>query len=124
MTKPLPPGTCNAHCHVFGPRKRFPYAPDAPFVPEHDAPREALYALNDRLGLTRCVIVQSACHGTDNSVTADAVAGRRQDYRGIALVRPDIADAELRRLATPRAFAACASTSWAISARGRRSRRC
>ena len=98
MTSTLPKGACNAHCHVFGPRDRFPYAADAPFVPEHDAPREALYALNDRLGLQRCVIVQSTCHGLDNSVTEHALAGRSGDYRGIALVRTDVLDAELVRL--------------------------
>jgi 2-pyrone-4,6-dicarboxylate lactonase len=98
MPNALPPGSCNAHCHVFGPRDRFPYAADAAFVPEQDAPREALYALNDRLGLQRCVVVQSMCHGLDNSVTADAVAGRPRQYRAIALVDADVADAELRRL--------------------------
>lgn len=98
MTTALPPGACNAHCHVFGPRERFAYAPDAPFVPQHDAPREALYALNDRLGLSRCVVVQSTCHGFDNRVSEDAVAGRPRSYRGIALLRTDVPDAELRRL--------------------------
>ncbi|MBS0434545.1 MAG: amidohydrolase family protein [Proteobacteria bacterium] len=98
MTTALPPGACNAHCHVFGPRERFAYAPDAPFVPQHDAPREALYALNDRLGFSRCVVVQSTCHGFDNRVTEDAVAGRPRSYRGIALLRTDVPDAELRRL--------------------------
>jgi 2-pyrone-4,6-dicarboxylate lactonase len=95
---PLPPGACNAHCHVFGPRARFPYAADAPFVPAADAPKEALYALNQRLGFERCVVVQSTCHGVDNSVTEDALAGRRGAYRGIALLRADVADAELQRL--------------------------
>lgn len=98
MTTLLPPGACNAHCHVFGPRSRFPYAPDASFVPAEDAPREALYALNDRLGLTRCVVVQSACHGFDNRATEDALAGRPGRYRGIALLPTDVADAELLRL--------------------------
>lgn len=98
MTSPLPHGACNAHCHVFGPRDRFPYAADAPFVPSDDAPREALYALNDGLGLQRCVVVQSTCHGFDNAVTEHAVAGRPADYRGIALLRPNVSDAELRRL--------------------------
>ncbi|MBS0343732.1 MAG: amidohydrolase, partial [Proteobacteria bacterium] len=71
MTSPLPPNACNAHCHVFGPRERFPYAPDASFVPQHDAPKEDLFALNDRLGLKRCVVVQSACHGFDNRAAED-----------------------------------------------------
>lgn len=98
MKPALPPGSCNAHCHVFGPRERFPYASDASFVPAEDAPREALYALNDRLGLKRCVVVQSACHGLDNSAAEDAIAGRAGDYKGVALVPADVADAELRRL--------------------------
>ncbi len=95
---PLPLGACNAHCHVFGPRERFPYAADAPFVPDADAPREALYALNDALGLARCVVVQSTCHGFDNRAVLDAVAGRPHDYRAIVLAPPDVADTELRRL--------------------------
>jgi 2-pyrone-4,6-dicarboxylate lactonase len=94
----LPKGACNAHCHVFGPRDRFPYAADATFIPAADAPKEALYALNDRLGLQRCVIVQSSCHGFDNSATEDAIANRPRDYRGIALLPTDVADTELRRL--------------------------
>ena len=98
MPNALPPGSCNAHCHVFGPRDRFPYAADAPFVPDQDAPREALYALNDRLGLQRCVVVQSMCHGLDNRVTADTVVARPRQYRAIALVDAAVADAELRRL--------------------------
>lgn len=94
----LPPGACNAHCHVFGPRSRFPYAADASFVPAEDAPREALYALNDRLGLQRCVVVQSSCHGFDNRAAEDAVAGRPRDYRAVALLPTNVPDAELRRL--------------------------
>jgi 2-pyrone-4,6-dicarboxylate lactonase len=98
MEKTLPEGACNAHCHVFGPRDRFPYAPDATFIPETDAPKQALYALNDSFGLQRCVVVQSSCHGFDNSATEDAIATRPRDYRGIALLPTDVADAELRRL--------------------------
>lgn len=98
MNTRLPPGACNAHCHVFGPRDRFPYAPDGSFVPSEDAPKEALQALNDRLGLTRCVVVQSTCHGVDNRATEDAVAARPDDYRGIALLPVDVPDAELARL--------------------------
>jgi len=95
---PLPPRACNAHCHVFGPRDRFPYPSDGTFVPAADAPKEELVALNDRLGLQRCVVVQSACHGFDNAVSEDAVAFRPQSYRAIALLPTTVSDAELRRL--------------------------
>jgi 2-pyrone-4,6-dicarboxylate lactonase len=100
MAEPLslPAGACNAHCHVFGPRQRFPYAPDGAFVPTADAPKEALFALNDSLGLSRCVVVQSSCHGFDNRAAEDAVAARPADYRGVALLPTTVADAELHRL--------------------------
>lgn len=95
---PLPPGACNAHCHVFGPRGRFAYAADASFMPAQDEPKEALFALNDSLGLTRCVVVQSSCHGFDNRAAEDAVAARPDRYRAIALLPTDVGDAELQRL--------------------------
>lgn len=98
MERTLPEGACNAHCHVFGPRDRFPYPAGATFIPDVDAPKGALYALNDRFGLQRCVIVQSSCHGFDNSATEDAIVTRPRDYRGIALLPVDVSDAELRRL--------------------------
>lgn len=98
MHTTLPPLACNAHCHVFGPRDTFPYAANASFTPVADAPKEALYALNDQLGLQRCVVVQSACHGFDNSAAEDAIRHRPQTYRGIALVPADVEQAELSRL--------------------------
>lgn len=97
MPANLPPKSCNTHCHVFGPSSRFPYAADSP-PPAHDAPKEMLFALNDRHGLERCVIVQSRVHGFDNCAIEDAIAARPQSYRGIALLQTDVATAELRRL--------------------------
>ena len=97
MTHILPPLSCNAHCHVFGPAARFPYDPKSP-PPRADAPKEALFALNDALGLERCVVVQSKVHGTDNRAAEDAIAARPATYRGVALVPVDVADAELKRL--------------------------
>lgn len=93
----LPRGACDAHFHIFGPRARFPYAPGRPYTPA-DAPKEALFALHEFLGIDRGVIVHTAAHGTDNAATADALATRGGAYRGIALVPVDITDAELKRL--------------------------
>jgi 2-pyrone-4,6-dicarboxylate lactonase len=93
----LPALTCDAHCHVFGPARVFPFAEMAPFKPA-DAPKEKLFALHALLGIERCVIVQSTCHGYDNSVVADALAAKNGTYLGIALVPTDVPDAELRRL--------------------------
>ena len=81
----LPPGACDAHVHVFGPRKRFPIAEGRNYTPS-DAPKELLFRLHERLGIQHCVIVQPACHGTDNSVTVDAIAATGGSYKGVALV--------------------------------------
>jgi 2-pyrone-4,6-dicarboxylate lactonase len=94
---PLPPGACDTHCHIFGPQSRFPYPPEAVFCPA-DAPKEKLFALHEMLGFTRCVIVQSGCHGFDNSVVADAIADKGGAYRGVALLPLTVGDAALERL--------------------------
>ena len=93
----LPPGATDAHCHVFGPVARFPYARETRFRPA-DAPKEKLFALHDMLGIERCVVVQSGCHGFDNSVTADALAARPGRYLGVALLPPEASDDKLRHL--------------------------
>ena len=93
----LPRGACDAHCHIFGPRARFPFDPRAPFFPG-DAPKKALFALHEWLGIERCVIVQSTCHGFDNAVVADAIAAKDGSYLGVALAPTTITRAELRQL--------------------------
>lgn len=81
----MPQLACDAHCHVFGPAAKFPYAADRAYTPP-DAPKERLAALHKILGIERAVIVQASCHGTDNRVTLDAIATSRGRYRGIAIV--------------------------------------
>lgn len=93
----LPPGACDAHVHVFGPRARFPFAPERRYTPS-DAPKEMLFKLHEQLGIQHCVIVQPACHGFDNSVTAEATAATGGAYKGIALVPLTVSDAELKQL--------------------------
>lgn len=93
----LPHGACDSHVHVFGPAVRFAFAPERNFTPA-DAPREKLFALHRHLGISRCVIVQSAIHGLDNSAAEDAIAAGDGNYLGVALVPHDVPDAELQRL--------------------------
>lgn len=92
-----PPGAVDAHCHVFGPMADFPFSAKAKYLPE-DAGPEMLFALRDRLGFARNVIVQASCHGTDNAATLDAIARSNGRARGVAVVDPAIGDAELERL--------------------------
>ena len=93
----LPPASCDAHCHVFGPGAVFPYAPDRRYTPE-DAPKEALAALHAHLGIERAVIVQASCHGTDNRAMLDAIAWRPDRYRGVAIVDDGFGDREFDAL--------------------------
>ena len=93
----LPQGACDAHCHVFGPAARFPFAPTRTYTPV-DAPWETLEELHALLGLDRTVLVQASCHGTDNSAMLDAIAKSNGTCRGVAMVGRDVTDAELQRL--------------------------
>lgn len=89
----LPPGSCDTHCHVFGPAAKFPYAPARRYTPQ-DAPKEALAALHARLGVERAVIVQASCHGTDNRAMLDAIASAPDRYRGVAIVDDSFTDSD------------------------------
>jgi 2-pyrone-4,6-dicarboxylate lactonase len=93
----LPPGTVDAHCHVFGPGERFPYAPQRKYTP-CDATRDDLFKLRDFLGIERNVIVQATCHGTDNSALVDALRAAGGRARGVATVAGDVTDDELTAL--------------------------
>jgi predicted TIM-barrel fold metal-dependent hydrolase len=93
----LPPGATDAHCHVFGPGDRFPYAPNRRYTPE-DAPKEMLAALHAHLGIERAVIVQASCHGTDNRAMLDCIASDPKRYRGVAIVDDGFGEADYDRL--------------------------
>src|SRR5687767_4543137 len=92
-----PAGAVDAHCHVFGPGDRFPYAPERKYTP-CDATKEQLFALRDHLRFDRNVIVQATCHGTDNSALVDALEASKGRARGVAAVGQDVTDRELRAL--------------------------
>ncbi len=93
----LPRGAVDAHCHVFGPGARFPFAPERKYTP-CDASKEQLWALRDFLGFERNVIVQATCHGSDNRAVVDALQHADGRARGVATVTHDISDAALQRL--------------------------
>ena len=92
-----PPGAVDAHCHVFGPGDRFPYAPERKYTPG-DAGKEKLWALRDFLGFERNVIVQATCHGSDNSALVDALADAGDKARGVATVRREVSAHDLQDL--------------------------
>jgi 2-pyrone-4,6-dicarboxylate lactonase len=92
-----PPGSVDAHCHVFGPGDVFPYAPERKYTP-CDAPKEKLWELRDFLGFERNVIVQATCHGADNRALVDALQNSNGRARGVATVRESVTDDELQTM--------------------------
>lgn len=92
-----PAGAVDAHCHVFGPAKDFPYAPQRKYTP-CDAGKEQLFALRDHLGFSRNVIVQASCHGNDNRALVDALKTAGELTRGVAVVNVDVDEATLREM--------------------------
>ncbi len=90
----LPLGAVDAHCHVFGPEAKFPFAEARKYTP-CDAGKDALFALRDHLEFSRNVIVQATCHGQDNRALLDALAAADGRARGVVSISPDIPDAEL-----------------------------
>lgn len=84
-----PSGSCDSHCHIFGPQDRFPFAPERTFTPP-DVPLTMLQDRHRHLLIDRAVIVQSACHGGDHSALLDALRSGGGRYRGVALPGPQM----------------------------------
>jgi 2-pyrone-4,6-dicarboxylate lactonase len=78
-----PLNACDAHCHIFGPGEKYPYAADRTYTPP-DAPLSRFKELQKTLGLERAVLVNASCHGSDNTVIVDAIAQSGGKYRGVA----------------------------------------
>lgn len=93
-----PPKACCTQAHVFGPADQFPYAEGRGYTPP-DAPIDAYLKLLDTLGLERGVIVHGSAHGSDNRVDLHGIAQAPDRLRGVAVVEPDISDAELEAMA-------------------------
>jgi len=94
---PSPPGSCDTHFHLFGPRAKFPFADSRSYTPD-DAPLENLLKMLDAIGASRGVIVQGNAHGTDNAVVLDALQREPERLRATCIVKPDTPKAELQRM--------------------------
>jgi 2-pyrone-4,6-dicarboxylate lactonase len=93
----VPPGAVDAHCHVFGPASRFPYAAERKYTPV-DASKEKLFELRDHLGFDKNVIVQASCHGKDNAALIDALVSSDNKAKGIAVVGEGVSSRELKAM--------------------------
>ena len=89
-----PPGATDAHCHIFGPAHRFPFAPEAAYTPP-DAGIDDFEVLQERLGLSRAVFVQASCHGTDNAAMVNALIRGQGRYAGVAMIDESFSTADI-----------------------------
>lgn len=93
----LPEAATDAHCHIFGPAHRFPFATNRTYTPP-DSGLDEFRALQSRLGLSRAVFVQASCHGTDNSAMLNALIEGAGSYAGVAMIDDSHSDADLSEL--------------------------
>lgn len=93
----FPPGACDCHAHVFGPQRRFPYLPNAAYIPPDALPQDRARMLTT-ISCQRAVLVQPSVYGADNRCMVAALASGVFNLRGVAVVREDIGDAELEAL--------------------------
>ncbi|XAH21339.1 amidohydrolase family protein [Xylophilus sp. GW821-FHT01B05] len=89
----LPEGAVDAHAHVIGDT----YIEARSYTPQ-PAPASAYLRMLDATGMARGVLVQVSVHGTDNSLMLQTLQAHPERLRGIAVVRPDLPEAELARL--------------------------
>ena len=91
----VPVGACDSHHHIYD--GRYPALPGAALRPG-DASVADYHRLRQRLGLQRSVVVQPSTYGCDNRLLLEALESLGDSARGIAVVRPEVAEAELQRL--------------------------
>jgi predicted TIM-barrel fold metal-dependent hydrolase len=90
-----PPNACDCHMHIYDAARFPPSRPGSRM--QSDATVGDYRRLQKRIGTERTVVVQPAAYGVDNRVTLDAIA-KLGNARGVAVVFPDVSDAELKAL--------------------------
>jgi len=93
----LPPGACDCHAHVFGPRDRYPLIANPGYLPAA-APHEHYVSMLRTLGCSRAVLVQPSPYGTDHSALLAAMQSRQLEWRAIALIDAGMSDEQLAAL--------------------------
>ncbi|MCY0386228.1 amidohydrolase family protein [Robbsia sp. Bb-Pol-6] len=93
-TRPMPALACDAHMHVYD--AGFAHAGTlAGAATAHDYQHH----FQKRVGTRRTVVVTPRPYGVDNAVTLDAIRKLGLAHtRGVAVLHPDVSDAELARL--------------------------
>ncbi len=91
-----PPGSCDCHHHIYDAAAFPPVSPQSRMQVNASVTEYKL--LQRRLGLTRDIVVTPAPYVTDNRVTLDAIKQLGANARGVAVLHPNVTDAELKLL--------------------------
>src|SRR6266481_6143065 len=91
-----PPGSCDCHHHIYDAVAFPPVSPQSRM--QVNASITEYKLLQRRLGLTRDIVVTPAPYVTDNRVTVDAIKRLGANARGVAVLHPDVTDAQLKQL--------------------------
>jgi len=91
-----PANACDCHHHIYDPA-RFAMVPTPGRPPPSNGSMVEYRLLQKRIGTTRHVVVQPRNYGVENEVTLDALKQAAGNARGVAVVRPTVTDAELKR---------------------------
>jgi predicted TIM-barrel fold metal-dependent hydrolase len=92
-----PAGACDTHAHIFGPMDKYPPKESRRYDPP-DATIDRYRTMLAALGVDRAVMVQSSAYGDNNQLLLDGLAEAGENFRGIALLTPDVSTQELQRL--------------------------
>jgi predicted TIM-barrel fold metal-dependent hydrolase len=91
-----PANACDCHMHIYDGARFPPPRPQSRMQPNACVPDYRRF--QQRIGTSRVIVVTPAAYSTDNEVTLDAIAQFGAQSRGVAVVHPDVTDAELKRL--------------------------
>ena len=92
----LPPGACDTHFHFIGPQKLFPLKPNHVFghLEFEDTPIEDWLKMQDALGLSRGLHVQSMMYENNYEIVLHGQCRFPDRLRAVVVPWPGITDRE------------------------------
>jgi 2-pyrone-4,6-dicarboxylate lactonase len=90
----FPSRACDCHAHVFGPQDRYPYVPNAAYIPPNALVDDYVSMLRT-IGCERGVLVQPSIYGTNNALLLDTLRSDVFTLRGVVVLGSNVSDMEL-----------------------------
>ena len=92
----IPDGTCDSHAHIYDPR--FAYRPGLTVQPATATVDDYKSQVQDVLGIKRVILITPSAYGANNRCLLDSLARIGRYALGTAVIKPDLADADLKGL--------------------------